>query len=239
MDYIVKSVPINEDQVYKSIFPRFGVEDDPKDLIQPQLILIDTKFRHIAYFQKMADLLRSKGFVCGLVTDLPFDLVERDLDVLEQFDFCVFFDWYILQVYPFAKTAARRALDMVSQSTMAFMPRIASLGYLEMTVSEEKIPHAYLALTTGKVSFTFCELLSSPSKELNQFKSLVSCPKFLEIKLQEAAHYPVVLDDNSDNIKVTTIYWLNQEQLLEQTDSYRAFHEKRKLFFLTHDLPNE
>jgi hypothetical protein len=230
MPYIIKRVPINEDQVYKALYPRVDLVDEPDELIKERLVVIDTPFRHIGYFVKLAYFFLNKDIACGLVTDLPYDLSERALKLLKPFSFCFFFDQYILFSYPFAKEAAEAAVRMASLSDLTFLPRIGSLGYLEMRISEEKLPHTSIALSLNKDAFSFCDLISRKSKDLNQFKSLISCPRYLEVKAQEAAYNSEILDEGCDTIKVTRVYGLNEDQLLEQVENYRTSMDRLRQY---------
>jgi hypothetical protein len=157
---------------------------------------------------------------------------EEELTVIDTFDFCFFLDEYILFVYPFAKEAARRAVLMAVKSELSFLPRIGSLSYVEMDLTEEKLPHALIALLMGKESFSFCDLITTEAGRLNQLKALVSCPHYLEIKVQEVTQNAVVLEEESQNIKVTRVYWLSKEQLLMKLwERQKACSRIKRLFF--------
>jgi len=222
--YVVKRLPINEHQVFRALYPRKNLADEPEVLIQRRLVVVHTSFSHVGYFCDLARLLRNKGIACGLFTDLPLSIEASGMAMLESFGFCFFSDRYILDTYPFAKQAARSALDMVGRSELAFLPKLGSLGYLEMRVDEDNLPFALMALSSGKESFTFCETITEEAKAPHQFKALVSCPRHLEVKVQETTQNPEIIDDHSENIKVTRVYWLTGEQLLGQLQRKLLLH---------------
>ena len=215
MVYVVNRLPINEDKVYRAVFPRLAVADDPEELVRQKLVIVDTRFQNAKEFQGLARMLRNQRIPCVLVTNLPFQPSESEIAQLEAFRLSLFFEEDRLVDQPFAREAARRSIELVCKAEISFMPRIATLGYIELEVNEDSIPHALIALRLETESFNSCRLIAQRAKSLNQYKTVITCPRYLEIKVQELTRNAVVLDDNSENIKVARIYWLNQQQLLE------------------------
>ena len=185
MVLFIDRIPINTETVHELLYPRSDVIDDPVELIERKIVLIDTRFRYAREFLQLAKQSRTDNAICGLITNYPHQFSEEDMPIVDAFSFIIFFDEYSLFVKPFAIQAAKRSVLQACGSDASFLPKIASIGYTEIKVHEDNLSPTLIALQQQTDSFNFCPDLSQKAKSHNQYKTFISCPYFLEVKAQD------------------------------------------------------
>ncbi len=222
MVYVVRQLPINEDLVARVLFPRVSPVDEPEELIEQKVVIMDTRIQYVGAFEKLALKFRAQGTKCGLITNFPFRITQQEIEPLDAFNFILFFDEYSLFAKPFALEATERSLDQIFKTDIAYLPKFASIAYTEIRFREDNLPHALIALQHEQDSFISCQAVARNAKSRNQYKTLVSCPHYIEVKVQECLKNATVVDEESVTIKVSRLYWLSKQQILETLDHQRV-----------------
>jgi len=227
MVLFIDKLPVNEEMVVNLLYPRLDVTDDPEEIILQKTVIIDTPLHYVGEFVQLVRQLRASNVICILATNYPFQFASDDIPLIDVFNLVLFFDVYSLFIKPFAIEASKRSIFQVCRIDISLLPRIASLSYTEIKFREDNLTQALLALQRQTDSFNFCLPLSQKAKARGQYKTLVSCPHFLEVKVQECLRNTIVVEDESQTIKVSRIYWLTKQQMLGDGNSMAEKNDGR------------
>jgi hypothetical protein len=221
--YEVEHLPANVRDarlLYYRLFPPQGLRMAPAKL-RPEIILLDTRFEYLEYFQDFSSLLEREGHLCIVLADVPSQLDLPALSIADSFGSVILFDIDQLTAdYDNLAEATKRALKILpSKELHEFQrwPKLKTFGYTETSVDDATRPEVLLALQKWLNHFYLCDWMAQEAEKEKQSQRYIACP--IELEKEMARVYPgkPIRDKKAVErgvIKVITVFCLEKERML-------------------------